>query len=110
MASSSCSTTITGVADVAEVDEGFEKPGIVALVQADGRLIEDVEYAGEARTDLRGEPDALAFAAGERARDARQVEIFEAHIHQEFQAGLDFLQDAGGDFALLGASAWVRDR
>ena len=52
---------------------------------------------------MRGKPDALAFAAGERAGDARQVEIFEAHIHQEFQAGLDFLEDAGGDFALLGS-------
>ena len=35
-----------GVADVAEVTEGFEKPGVVALVQADGGFIKDIENAG----------------------------------------------------------------
>ena len=35
------------VAEIAEVLEGFEEPRIVALMQADGGLVEDVEHARE---------------------------------------------------------------
>jgi hypothetical protein len=55
------------VAEVAQVLERFQQPGIVALMQADGGLIEHVKHAGQAGADLRGEPDALAFAARQRA-------------------------------------------
>ena len=55
-----------GVAEVAELTERGEELVVVALVQADRRLVEDVENAHQARTDLRGKADALAFAAGKR--------------------------------------------
>jgi hypothetical protein len=48
------------VALVAQVLQRREQPVIVALVQADGGLVEHVEDAGEARSDLGGQPDALA--------------------------------------------------
>ena len=67
IASSSCSTTSDAVADVAERFERLEQPRIVALMQADGRLVEHIEHAGEARADLRGETDALALAARQRS-------------------------------------------
>ena len=54
-----------GVAEVAEVFEGGDEALVVALVEADGGLVEDVEDAAEAGADLGGEADALAFAAGE---------------------------------------------
>ena len=57
-----------GVADVAQVLERFQQAGVVALVQADGGLVQHVEHAGETGADLRGEPDALALAARQRAR------------------------------------------
>ncbi len=56
-----------GIAEVAQVPERHEQPRVVALMQADGWLVEHIEHAGQPRADLRGEPDALAFAAGERA-------------------------------------------
>src|SRR5205085_3781093 len=62
-----------GVAEIAEAAEGDEQPLIVALVEADARLVEHVEHAGEAGADLAGEADALALAAGERAGGAVQV-------------------------------------
>ena len=40
---------------------------VVARVEADGRLVEDVEDAHEPAADLRGEAYALHLAAGERA-------------------------------------------
>jgi hypothetical protein len=60
-----------GVAEVAQVLERFQQPVIVALVQADGRLVQHIEHAGQARADLRGQPDALAFAARQRAGGLR---------------------------------------
>ncbi len=54
-----------GVAEVAQPAQRLEQPRVVALVQADRRLVEHVEHAGEAGADLRGEPDALALAAGQ---------------------------------------------
>ncbi len=80
----------------------FQEPGVVALVQADRRLVEHVEHAGEAGADLRGEPDALALAAGQRAGGARQGEIFEPDVDQEPQPLADFLEHADGDLVLLG--------
>ena len=57
------------VAEIAQMDERFEQARIVALMQADRGLVQHIEHAGQARADLRGEPDALAFAARQRARD-----------------------------------------
>ena len=90
-----------GVAEVAQAAQRFEQPRVVALVQADRRLVEHVEHAGQARADLRGEADALALAAGERAGAAGEREIFEADVDQEFQPVADFLQHADGDLVLL---------
>jgi hypothetical protein len=89
------------VADIAQVLERVEQPGIVALVQADGGLIKHVEHAGEAGADLRGEPDALALAARQRAGIARQRQVIEADIVEELQPVADFLEDAHGDLVLL---------
>ena len=71
MVSSSCSTTRTVLPMSRRRLQRVEQLVVVALVQADGRLVEDIQNAHEARADLRGQPDALALAAGERGRGAR---------------------------------------
>ena len=53
------------VAEVAQGDERVDEAPVVALVEADARLVEHVEHSGEARADLRREADALRLAAGE---------------------------------------------
>ncbi len=90
-----------GVAEIAQAFERFQKLCVVALVQADGRLVEHIQHAGQARTDLRGKADALALAARQRAGGAAKREIIQAHIVEEFQPRADFLQDARRDFPLL---------
>ena len=70
---------------------------VVALMQADGGLVEHVEHAAQARADLRGEADALAFAAGERGGVAIEREIAEADGAEEFEALDDLAADAVGD-------------
>src|SRR5208337_1508949 len=52
-----------GVPEFLEALERREQALIVTLMQSDRRLVEYVEHADEARTDLRGEANALALAA-----------------------------------------------
>ena len=52
-----------GVPLIAERDEGFEEGGVVARVEADGGLVEDVEDAAEVGAELGGEADALGLTA-----------------------------------------------
>jgi len=52
-----------GVAKIAQIFQRREKTPVVAVVQADGWLVENVENAAQLRSNLRGEADALAFAA-----------------------------------------------
>ena len=91
-----------GVAEIAQALKSFEQPRVVALVQADRRLVQHVKHAGEAGADLRGEPDALALAAGQRARRTREREIIEPDIDQELQPLADLLEHAHADLVLLG--------
>ena len=51
------------VSKVAQMAKRIEKLIIIALVKADGGLVENVENAHEARADLGRKPYSLAFAA-----------------------------------------------
>ena len=89
------------VAEVAQTFQGGEQLVVVALVQADGRLIEDIENAHQARADLGGQTDALGFAARERRARARERQVFESYRAQEAEAVFDLLQNALADAHLL---------
>ena len=82
------------VAEVAQPLQGREQAPVVALVQSDRRLVQHVEHPGQPRADLRGQPDALALAARQCARSARQGQVFEPDILQKAEPLVDLLQDA----------------
>ena len=86
-----------GVAQVAEPGQRGQEFSVVALVQTDRRLVEHVQHAGEVGPDLRGQPDALPFAARERGRAAAEREVPDADIVQEPQPILNLAKDALGD-------------
>ena len=88
------------VAEVAEPDQGLDQPLVVALVQSDRRLVEDVEDADQAGADLRGQPDPLRLAAGQRTRGPVEGEVVEADVEQEVEALLDLLEHPLTDLAL----------
>ena len=67
IASGSCSTTTTVLPRSASRRRIAEQPPRVGGVQADRRLVEDVERAGQRAAERRGEADALRLAARERA-------------------------------------------
>ena len=58
------------VAEVAQLRQRADQLVVVALVQADRRLVEDVQHAHQLAADLRRQPDALCLAAGQRRRAA----------------------------------------
>ena len=62
--SSSCSTTISVLPMSPQPDQRLDQPMVVALVQADRRLVEDVQHAHQPGADLRRQPDPLRLAAG----------------------------------------------
>ena len=68
------------VPQVAELFQRVEQPFVVAGVQADGRLVEDVRHAHQAAPDLAGQADALELAAGERRRGAVERQVAEPHV------------------------------
>ena len=86
-----------GVAEVAELPERGEQLVVIALVQPDGRLVENVQNAHQTRADLRRQPDALALAAGERRGCAREREVVQPHRLQKAKAGAQLAQDLRRD-------------
>ena len=78
------------VALVAQLRERVEQLVVVARVQADRRLVENVEHADQSAADLAGQADALRFAAGERRGGAVERQIVEPDVAQESRAGREF--------------------
>src|SRR6188508_114699 len=85
-----------GVTEVPEFPERAQETLVVPLVQADARLVQDVENTHQARADLSCEPDPLGFAAGKSSRGAVQGEIVEPHITQESKPVAHFLENRPG--------------
>ena len=67
------------------------------MMQADRRLVQDVEDAAQLRSDLGGEANALAFSAGKCGGGAAELQVAESDVVEEFEAFGDFVRDASGD-------------
>ena len=98
------------VAEVAQLEERLDQLAVVALVQADRRLVEHVEHAHQLRADLRRQADALRLAAGERGRVAVERQIADADGVEEAEAVADFLEDLAGDRFLARGEVHVAGR
>ena len=86
-----------GVAEVAQALQGRDQPLVVALVQADRRLVEAVEHAHVERgADLGRQPDPLRLAAQRRRRPLHR-EVADADAVEEPKALLDLAQDQPRD-------------
>jgi len=69
-------------------------------MQADRRLVEDVQHADETAADLRREPNPLGLAARERYGGPLERQIVEADVHEEAQPVVHFLQNGPRDFGI----------
>ena len=90
-----------GVAEVAQPLERADQLPVVALMEPDRRLVEDVEDADQLRADLRGEPQALRLSARERLRGPIELEVADSHVVEEGEPFAYLLQDPPPD-QLLG--------
>ena len=75
---------------VAQLPQGVEQLLIIARMQSDRRLVENVQHADQPAADLAGQADALRFAAGKRRGRAIERQIFQPHVDQETRAGREF--------------------
>ncbi len=89
-----------GIALAFQFAERVEQHAVVARVQTDGGFIEDVTHAAQIGAELRGEPDALRFAAAQGRRGPVQGQIGQAHIGEEPQAGLQLGQNVTRDLGV----------
>ncbi len=69
-------------------------------MQADGRLVQDVEHAHQAGADLGGQADALRLAAGQGGGAATEGQVVEADVEQKGETCPDLLDDPFGDVGL----------
>ena len=68
------------VAQIAHILQRLDQSRVITLMQPDRRLVQHVQYAGQLRADLRGQPDPLRLAAGQCARQPVQRQIFQTHV------------------------------
>ena len=85
------------VAEVPQALERRDQPAVVALVQPDRRLVEDVQHADQRGADLRGQPDPLSLAARQRRRRSVHRQVPDADVVEEPQALGDLAQDQPRD-------------
>ena len=89
--------------------QGVDQPLVVALVQSDGGLVEDVANADQARADAGGQPDALQFAAAERVGGPLEREILDAHVRQKLETAVDLAQDRTGNRLILAREGQIAE-
>ncbi len=99
-----------GVAQVPHGAQRVEQLPVVPLVQADRRLVEDVQDAGEPRADLGRQPDALPLPPRQGGGGARQRQVAETDVEQEAEPLADLLQDLVGDLPVLVGQAQIVER
>ena len=85
-----------GIAQVAQAAQDVDQAAGVARVQADGRLVENIQHAAQPRAEQRGQAQALGFAGREGGRRAFQGQV----------TGAGF--DQPGDALAAGRPGWAR--
>src|SRR3989344_4717080 len=90
------------VAQVTQTLHGRDELGVVALVETDGRFVENIDDAGQFRPQLSRGPYALRFSARERHGRPVGREVAQAHVNQIDETTFDLVRDLVDDdpFAL----------
>jgi len=97
-----------GVAHVAQTQKAAEETLVVACVQPDARLIQDVKDANQPAPDLTGKTDALRLAARQGRGAAIECQIVQTHIEQESDPAAQLLQHLAGDGPLQGCQIFLQ--
>ena len=98
-----------GIPQIPHPAERRDQFRVVPLVQADAGLIQDIHYAHQRAADLGSQPDPLRFTSGKRPRAAAEGQVFQAHIAQEAQPGVNLFQDLRRDNPVVSVQLQVRE-
>ncbi len=83
-----------------ELAQGIEQHAVVAGMQADGRLVENVADPPQVGAQLRGQADALGLAPREGRRRPVEAQIAQADLLEEGQPRAQLGEDVAGDLGL----------
>ena len=75
-----------GVSKIPEPFKRSQKFFIISLMKTNGRLVKNIQDSHKIRADLRSKTNTLTLATGQRARAARQSQIFKTNTVKEAQA------------------------
>ena len=89
-----------GVAEIAQVPERFQQTVVIALVQADGRLVEHVHHHQPGADLRRARPDALRLATGQGFALRSSEDSNRPDVVEKPDPVADFPDDALGDLPL----------
>ena len=99
--SRSCSTRTSVLPRSRSRLQRVQEPRVVARVEADRRLVEDVQDARQAAANLAGQADPLALAAGKGGGPPGEAQVVEADIHEELEPVADLADEVAGDVLLV---------
>ncbi len=85
------------VAEVAQARQRRDELGVVALVEPDRRLVEDVQDAHQRRADLGRQADPLGLAAGQGHAGPVEGQVVEPDVDEEPEPRHDLLEQLVGD-------------
>src|SRR5207244_1817963 len=88
------------VALVLQTVQRTQQACIVAGVQTDGRLVQDVTHATQVRAQLGGQTQTLGLTARQRVAATIERQVAQANLLHALQAGGDFRQQRLGNGAL----------
>src|SRR5262249_45986843 len=88
------------IAQIAQTFERTEQAFVVACVEADAGLIEHIKNTAQPRADLRGEANALRFAARKGRGGAIEAQIAEPNSEQKLDSLGYFFERTRRDFLL----------
>ena len=66
-------------------------------MQADRRLIQDIEHIHQLGAYLGGQADALAFTSGQRSGGTVQGKVVQTYVQHELHPFPQFLQNISGN-------------
>ena len=89
-----------GIAKVAKTLERFYKPCVIALMQTDAGLVQNIDNSHKRRTYLCCKAYALTLAARKSTRRARKREIIKTDAVKKIKTFADFLYNWARDFFL----------
>ena len=89
------------VALLLQIAQGGDEPIVVARMEADRRLIEQIEHAHKSGADSRGQPHALPLAAAERVGGPVERQVIGADAIEKGEPALNLGHDRFGDRPLV---------